>query len=411
MNAERKDPVVQFRLASSQANLALRYAGRKQFKEAEDFYGKALILLRALAADAPANLNYQQRLAGTQHKLGYLYFVTKRYAQAEKGMLDALAIRTNLLEKAPKHPSHLEDIVYSQANLAEVYRTLGKTTEAERSLAKALEVAEKLADAYPSIPHYRDDLAVLLNMQALFYQANGQPDQAATASRRSIEVQEVLVRRFPLILEYPLKLGGSYCNMGRRLRQNGEASASLEWFDKAQAQLQVIYKRNPKYPWAKTLDRNIHWNRAEALLELNHPAKALAEYDLSIDLSDEKDRPYLRLARALPLARLGKPEEAAAVAGKLGEPAGVDPYLAFDAARVFAAASESARQDDRRDASQRDKQARESADRAVKLLWRIHAEGHFKKAENIISLKRDRYFKALALHPEYQKLLAELTKR
>jgi hypothetical protein len=111
--------------------------------------------------------------------------------------------------------------------------------------------------------------------------------------------------------------------------------------------------------------------------------------------------PYLQLDRAVALAHLGKVEEAVAVAAKLGEPTGADNDQAFSAARIFSAASR---------AATHEKQAREYADRAVRLLQRLKANGYFKKAENVVTLKRGQELRALDSHPEYQKLLADLSK-
>src|SRR5262249_21325198 len=163
-----------------------------------------------------------------------------------------------LLREHPLDSEVLVDSVWSHRNLGELARDRGRAGDAERSFAKAVEVAARLAEAHPSVPGYQDMLTGALNGQALFYQANGQPEQAAKAARRGIEIQERLVKQFPSDLEHALGLGGNYCNFGRRLTQNGDPRSALEWFDKAQAQIEKVYKQNPKRPGAREYLCNSH---------------------------------------------------------------------------------------------------------------------------------------------------------
>jgi tetratricopeptide (TPR) repeat protein len=285
-----------------------------------------------------------------------------------------------------------------------LYRQLDRAGEAERAFGKAVEIVERLAEAYPSVPRYRNILTRALNSQALFYQANGQPERAERAARRCIEIQERQAKLFPSDMGRALELGGSYCNFGRRLTQNGAPGSALEWFDKAREQIEKAYKHDPKHPGARTYLRLTHGNRADALVVLNRLAEALTQYDRALELSDDVTRFQYQVERAVTLARLGKVDEAVAFATRLDDQAKTIPGDggAYRAARIFSQASE---------ASPQGEPSRGYADRAVKILRRLHAEGFFKNAENAISLKRDPDFQALASHPEYQKLLEELSKR
>ncbi len=397
-----RDPVVPGKLAQSQNNLALWYVNNRRFKEAEEWYGKALAGLRARVADHPANWRLQRLLAGSRHHLAYVYYRTNRYPRAEEGMLEALALREELVRERRGDAGLLEDLVWSRKNLGDLYRDMGKAVEAGRSFAGAAVGARQLADAHGSVIRYQHTLTEMLNAQALFYQANGQPEQAAKAARQCIEIQERLVKQFPEDVAHAVGLGGSYCNFGRRLAQNGDPQAALEWFDKARAQLEQVYKQAPKRPYVRTYLCYTHWNRGHALLALSRPADAVEQYDRAVELANQDDLDSFRLGRAVALARLGKVEEAVALAGKLSEPAGAGYYPLFHAARVLAAASK---------ATTQEKPAREYADRAVGLLRRLQAKGHFKKAENVLDLKRDQDLRALGASPEYQMFLAELDKR
>jgi hypothetical protein len=207
-------------------------------------------------------------------------------------------------------------------------------------------------------------------------------------------------------------LGGDYCNMGRRLRQNGAAQAALPWFDKAQARLEEVRRRDRANGTANTYLRNTHWNRAEALLELGRDADALAEWHRALKFpASEGDRTSLQAGRALAQARLGSYEEAAAFAEGLAGRQGANDFSTYRAARILSLASAAAGRDGKRPEPERRQLAERYAGGAVALLRRLQSQGYFKNPSNLADLEKDKDLGPLRQRPDFQKLLGEIGKK
>jgi tetratricopeptide (TPR) repeat protein len=390
--------------ANTQANLALWCEQRDRFKEAEDHYDKALETWQRLHAAHPDKAEYLRDLADTYHKRGFLCSRTNRHAQAGEAYQQALTIRQQLDRDHPRHLRYREDLGWSYYNLGIWYQDDHKPRKAEEAFKNALIIWQGLADARPSVPDYQELLTYALQIQARFYQSDAKPQQAAEASRQALEAWERLVKLNPANLGYAVGLGGGYCNMGRRRTEAGDPKAALPWFDKAQATLEGVRRRDPGSGLARTYLRNTHWSRAEALVELECPADALKEWGRALELDAlDADRAYSHMGRALALIRLGKHEQAVTIAedqvGLLG---------AYRAARVFSLASGSAGRDAALEAAERRKLAEQYAARAVALLQLAMSQGQFKKPADVADLKRNTDLDPLRSREDFRKLLRDL---
>jgi serine/threonine-protein kinase len=409
VDTDRSNDELQAGLAMVQGNLAMWYQGQLRFKEAEDLYGKALIIHQRLVEASPGKAEPLRALADRRDKLGYLYALTKRPAQAGEAYQQALTIRQGLSRDHPDKLEYLDDLGSSYFNLGLWYRFDGQFRQAEDAYKQAVDLFRRLADARPSVPRYQQSLASALADLGLLYQANRQTQQALDAYRQALEIQERLAKLYPAEVSYAELLGGGYCNMGLRLHQNGDANAALPWFDKAQATLEEVRRRDASNVGARTFLRNTHWNRANALLKLSRPADALKDWDRALELEGNgEDRTYLRMCRALALAHLGQYEEAVSIAEGLVGPPETGTHTVYVAAAIFSLASAAVSRDAKRAADERQKLAEQHAARAVALLRRNQAQGYFKKQANIAFLKEDASMDSLRAREDFQRLLHEL---
>jgi hypothetical protein len=159
----------------------------------------------------------------------------------------------------------------------------------------------------------------------------------------------------------------------------------------------------------RTFLRNTHWNRAVALLALDHPADALKDWDRALELErKDEDQTTLRMSRALTLTHLGKYEEAVSVAEELAGPPERASITIYPAACVFSRASAAVGLDTKRTAADRRQLAEQYAARAVALLRRSQSQGYFKEPANLATLKQDKDLDPLRSRDDFQKLLREL---
>jgi tetratricopeptide (TPR) repeat protein len=200
--------------------------------------------------------------------------------------------------------------------------------------------------------------------------------------------------------------------MGRRLRQNGAAQEALAWFDKAQAQLEGVLRRDQGHGTAREYLKNTHSERAKALLRLDRPADALREWELALErLPDAKDRLYLLMNQAYARARLGQYEEAVALAEEHLKRPEADKSVTYRAAELFSRAAALAGEDPRRETAERRALAAKYADRAVALLRQAHSQGYvFGDAEDL-PLEKTPDFAALRHRPDFPQLLKDLQKK
>ncbi len=412
-DAAPSDPRRQADLGLALGNLAFWLAGRGRDKDAEAYYEKALAVWQALVDAQPDNARAWRSLADERHKLGYLHFRTGRREQAGEAYRQALAVRQRLHRDDPDNPQYLDDLGWSYYNLAQWYRVAGRPREAEESFRQAVDVRQQLADRFPGVPGHQSRLAIVLDAQALFFQATGRKQEALQAYQRSLAIQERLVKTSPANVGYAVDLGGSYCNMGRRLWQNGEAGEALGWFDNAQAALEGALRRDKGNGKARDYLRITHNNRAEALRLLDRPAEALREWDRALELegANERRRASALVNRAFTLAGVGRDEEAVSLVEETLKRPGVDGPDPWRAARLFAQASAAAREDGRREAGERRALAEKYADRAVALLRKASSAGYRPSASDVAALREGPEFAPLRQRPDFPPLLEDLQKK
>jgi tetratricopeptide (TPR) repeat protein len=209
---------------------------------------------------------------------------------------------------------------------------------AEAEYRAALEVMTKLAAERPAVAQYRDDLAnTHMNLGTLFLTLGNRTAEEAE-TRTAVVLRERLVRDFPAVPRYAVLLGGGYCNLGTMLRDRGDPAA-LDWFAKAVATLEPVYRADPRLATARQFLRNSYRHRAGALLRFGRPAEALADYDQALALDDGSQRVVLRVGRAVALAASGQPAQALAAADELAAAPGLDGGDLYELACVYAVAA------------------------------------------------------------------------
>ncbi len=152
---------------------------------------------------------------------------------------------------------------------------------------------------------------------------------------------EQLAKEFPANGFYPLMQTAALSDWGAMENRWGKHGQALKHLDQALPLLDAIRanEKNPQYLASARRFTRINQNsRGLALRQLKRYPEAAAAYGKALALADERDRPMLRLNRALALAHSGEHAqavaEADAVAGKTAAPG-----MLYDAACVLSLAS------------------------------------------------------------------------
>ena len=101
---------------------------------------------------------------------------------------------------------------------------------------------------------------------------------------RRLPSEKELFADFPAVPEYAVQLGGSYCNLGHRLKDRGQSAEALDWYQRAIQTLAPVVERMPRLPAARDFLRNSHGGRAGAFGNLKRFADAEGEHRAALDL-------------------------------------------------------------------------------------------------------------------------------
>jgi serine/threonine protein kinase/Flp pilus assembly protein TadD len=326
-------------LAVSHNNLGNVLSQLGQRPEAEAEYRTALALQKTLVAEFPAVREYRRALAEHHTSLGILLDRLGRPKEAEAELREALALRAMLAAEFPADPVYRYDLARTHSNLGVLLLNLGRLREAEAESRAAVAMQVKLAAEYPSLPEERKSLAVSHNSLGNVLSQLGQRPEAKAEYRAALAVWEKLAAEFPAVPDYAVGLGGSYTNFSHLIRDWGEPAAALDWYAKAVATLEPVHRANRQAALARLYLRNSHWGRATALVRLNRPAEAVADFDRALELDDGTARTAIRLDRASALVRAGQPGRGIAEANEAAAGSKLTGAQFYDLACVFALAA------------------------------------------------------------------------
>ena len=187
-----------------------------------------------------------------------------------------------------------------------------------------------------------------LNTLGMRQRAAGDLPGAERSYRQAIDVLGRVLRENPGHSRAVAVLGGTYCNLGVLYYTQKRFREAFEPYEESVRILEEAHGRSPRDEVARTYLRNAHTGRADVLVALDRNGEALASYDRALAV-DPGRQPGLtrtiRAHRAVLTARSGDwrraVAEADAVAGD--GPASASLFVAL--ARVYAAASATARRE------------------------------------------------------------------
>lgn len=150
-------------------------------------------------------------------------------------------------------------------------------------------------------------------------------------------------RQFPTLTNYTLALGTAEGNEGNSYLAAKKWDDAITWFDRSNTTLEPLLRKADD-PRVRTVLRNNHWGRADALVAQSKFGAAILAYDSAIAMAEERTRSELRLARAMALAKSGDYKAARAVAEAETAEKSAGKNRWFDASKVFVAAATAAKE-------------------------------------------------------------------
>jgi serine/threonine protein kinase/tetratricopeptide (TPR) repeat protein len=444
LRAENDKPEYRHHLATVYNNQGTLFSGRKEHREAVAAYRRAAAVLEKLVNEAPSHLEHLQTLATTRANLATAHGELGEDAEALALFRQAIAAKTRLVELDRPNREYRNSLAMSQNNLGTLLESRGDPAGAEAAYREARAIWAQLAADFRSVPDYRHSLAQSYYNRGRLLQRQDQPVEAIAAYRQAVGLLEALARDFGRNLLYQehlalntnhlgllllenrqpaeaesafrtavaaherltasgaenlanaVDLGGNYVNLGIAVRDGGRAEGSLEWFAKAVATLKPLADRKPPAADARLFLRNAHSNRAGALMALERYREAIPDWDVSHDLSDERDRWTYRLGRLEALARAGEHAGATAAADTAARADEATAGVLYDAACIHALSAVAAGPDKA--------VAERYAGRAVELLRQAVGKGY----QDVGHLKKDPDLDPLRSRADFKKLMAEL---
>jgi eukaryotic-like serine/threonine-protein kinase len=391
-------------LASSLTNLGVLLRERAQRDEADQVLREAIEARRQLAAADPAP-EYRVELAASLNNLGLLYMESENLSAAEPVLREALKLRQELADQFPRKAEFRNLLARSHNNLGILLNRLGRPEQAADEYRTALPIRRRLTAELPTVPEYRSDLAGTLNNLAVVLKKLKHPEEAEENYREALAVQERLVAYFPESLLYAVALGNSYGNLGNLAGETGKHKAAVDWYAKAIPTLEGVLAMDRQQAAARRFLLNAYQNRAQSLAELRQDADAVKDYDRAQALDPGPRRNEFRVFRALSLARSGSTAKALAEVEALLKDsklaAQFPGWVPYSAARVYAIASASTKEDTGRSAMY--------ADRAVECLRQARAANYFKEANKVQELRKEPDFDQVQPRADFKQLVNELT--
>jgi tetratricopeptide (TPR) repeat protein len=384
-------------LADCEERLALLYLDLNRPTEAEEAARQAVQLLEPLAQA------HRAELARSYDTMGLVNLELGRLDQAEPLFQKALEGWERLEREGPFVPEVSYHLACVRNHLGSVYRQSQRLALAVALHDQSLSLCERLVQDHPAIVDYTRQLVATLQNLGEASAEQGHLDQAETFFRRAVTLSSQLVKNHEFdIPSLGEDLGTLDFHLGRLLLRQGQAAAARDFFAHALRRLPPMHAGNR----LRNQVFEAHCSRAEAWMQLRHPAEALIDWECALALDDGSRRNWLRARRASSLASLGQYADAADEARSLLSEPSASTSVVYLAAGVCAQAIAAALREDR-PAEDREKAAKEYAALSLEGLNRARARGYFQDQAALDRLLKDPDFAPLRQRPEFSKLMTE----
>jgi tetratricopeptide (TPR) repeat protein len=382
--------------------------------ESEAFGLKSLEIMERYPSDVP---RYRFDLANNYQTLAWYYYSTDKRDKAEQFYDKALALGAGLVGQYPKVGKYLRTLGFIQHGRGSLYTAMGRHKEAEDAYREAVRVREQLAQVSPGEPESLDNLAWSYSELGDLYAQTGRRELAEAEHDRAFAARERLVNEYASVPAYAVGLAVSCGARAKRLVEDGKARESLDWYGRAIHLLEDALEKEPRHAEGREVLCTKYWGRAEALSEkLGRHQEALADWERARAYDDGKYWDEVWAHQAVTYARLGDHARAtgdmkALESRAAAEHKPIKETAGYVMAQVYALSATAAAGDTRLAPADRARLGSEHAAAAVRLIRRLHAEGHFKDLKQVELLRTTPDLDVLRQRSDFQDLLRDVEQK
>ncbi|MDA1016989.1 MAG: tetratricopeptide repeat protein, partial [Planctomycetota bacterium] len=371
-------------------------------------FAESLSHLEPLRESRGSDMELRAILSNCYHSQALLLRNQNRIEEAEASFASAIELRKSLTRDFPTVPQNWSE-------LATTYNSLGvlhwRVQEWEKALSYyrlASEQQQRLVDDFPKTPLFREDLASSYNNIAMIHRQREDHEKAIAAYGIAIEIHQKLAEVSPDSTVNQLALGNAFRNLGRAYRAQDKHQQMLESCDQSIGVLEPLRQRVGDDPRVIYHLRRAHWDRAEALLNVDRPGDAVAAWGAAWKYDDGRERDYIAMQRCHARASSGDHLQATMEAKQLSDTKSLDAETTYDGARVYAVAISVLADDSTLTATDRTTAAKAYAQEAMALLKLAQMRGHFDSAENREHFTEESDFQSLRDRKDFKDFVSQL---
>lgn len=393
-------------LAKNYHNLGNIERFTKRFADAEKSFVRSLALGDELVRESPSDPYSRLDQGKHHHVMAALMLETNRPVEAEPHLQTAIELTETLVRDFPNSPEFRRSLVGIYVMQARLFSTRRELAPSEEMLRKALGVTEKLADDYPYVPDYLQFRVEICGLLAKQLHEQKRKEELSTILRRESEAREACIAAQPTNVVAAVAHGAAICNNGVTLAEFDDLENAAEQYTLAIRILETARVKLPHDPRVRKFLRNCYGNRALMQKAMAEPQNALEDWRQAIEFTtSDQDRAELRLHSTWSLLQLNDYLAAADAALKASEFTSLPAMGAVSAATTLAFAAGKAASDESLALDDRNRRAKELANRAMAILVRYKSDAYLKLASTLHQLKTDKSFDSIRDRAEFRELL------
>jgi tetratricopeptide (TPR) repeat protein len=234
---------------------------------------------------------------------------------------------------------------------------------------------EQAGEVYDKSPRMADvareqiHLAESYKDLALRYKTAKNQAQVIVCYRHMLDVLEKMAAGYPDRADLAIGLGSTYYEFAFYLNEEKKSEEALPWYAKALQTLEALARKEPGNAQARKYLQSSHWARGRALVLLKRPKEAIPDFDQAIEFDTGESRNAIGWERTLTQTRAGLCDQATSyVDNRLRKKEYKEAAELYQAARIFAVASVTIREDKSLTADEQRQRAETFAARAVEIL-------------------------------------------